>query len=161
MIEVGEMSDKGIEELLSRVGYGHLACSLNDQPYLVPIHYAYESGTVFLYTTEGKKSDIIETNPKVCLQIEEVQDNKHWQSVVVTGEAKRLTDEKKREAALKAIVKVNPTLTPAVSIHWMDDWVRENIEVIYSIRPSSKTGRETVSRGETEKPFAPRAQKIQ
>lgn len=148
MIEVREMSDKGIEELLARVGYGHLACSLNNQPYVVPIHYAYESGTVFVYTTEGKKSDIIETNPKVCLQIEEVQDNKHWQSVIVTGEAKLLTDEGKREAALEAVLKVNPELTPAVSIHWMDNWVRENIEVIYSIRPSSKTGRETALRGE-------------
>jgi len=161
MIEVSEMSDKGIEQLLSRVGYGHLACSADDQPYVVPIHYAYESGSVYVYTTEGKKSEIIDKNPKVCLQIEDVQDNKHWQSVIITGEAKRLTDEKKRKAALKAIVKVNPTLTPAVSIHWMDDWVRENIEVIYSISPSSKTGRETVSKGETEKPFAPRAPKMQ
>jgi uncharacterized protein len=146
MIEVREMSDKGIEELLSRVGYGHLACSLDDQPYVVPIHYAYDIRNIYVYTTEGKKSEIIEKNPHVCLQIEDVRDNKHWKSVIVTGIAKRLTDEKKRKTALQAIVDVNPTLTPAVSIQWMDNWVRENIEVIYSIRPVKITGREAVAR---------------
>ena len=161
MIEVREMSDKGIEELLARVGYGHLACCLEDQPYLVPIHYAYDGTNVYVYTTEGKKSEIIEKNPNICLQVEDVQDNRHWKSVIVTGKAKLLDDEKKREAALNTIVAVNPTLTPAVSIRWMDNWVRENIEVIYAIRPSTRTGRESVARGETEKPFAPKARTTQ
>src|SRR5258708_29413747 len=112
MIEVREMDNNEIVELLSRIGYGHLACSLRDQPYLVPIHYAYEGPKIYIYTTEGKKSEIIEKNPRICLQVEDVQDNKHWKSVIVTGEAERLTDEDKREAALKAIVIANPTLTP-------------------------------------------------
>src|SRR5262244_1054115 len=76
MIEVREMSDKGIEELLSRVGYGHLACCLDDKPYLVPIHYAYDGTNVYIYTTEGKKSEIIERNPNICLQVEDVRTNR-------------------------------------------------------------------------------------
>jgi len=156
MIEVREMSNKGIEELLSRIGYGHLACCLNDKPYVIPIHYAYDGTNVHIYTTEGKKSDIIGKNPNVCLQIEDVRTNRHWKSVIVTGKAKLLTDEKKRDAALKAIVEVNPGLTPAVSIRWMDSWVRENIPVIYSIRPVTKTGRESVTRSKSRKPLPPR-----
>ena len=38
MIEVREMDDEEIVDVLVRIGYGHLACSLNDKPYLVPIH---------------------------------------------------------------------------------------------------------------------------
>lgn len=155
MIEVREMDDKEINDVLMRMGYGHLACSVNDQPYLVPIHYAYASPIFYVYTTEGKKSEIIDENPKVCLQVEDVKDNKHWKSVIVTGRAERLVDEKLREAALEAILWVNPTLTPAVSIHWMDNWVRENIEVIYSIAPSEITGRSSVADQEIDQPFVP------
>lgn len=161
MIEVREMDNKEIVELLTHVGYGHLACSRHDQPYLVPIHYAYANPTIYVYTTEGKKSEIIGENPRICIEVEDVLDNKNWKSVIVTGKAERLIDDDEREAALKAIVAVNPTLTPAVSIHWMDDWVRENIEVIYRITPTEMTGRCTVVRGETDRPLVPSKVRIQ
>lgn len=161
MIEVREMDNDEVVRLLERVGYGHLACSVGDRPYLVPIHYAYRSPDIYIYTTEGKKSEMIARNANVCLQLEDVKDNKNWESVIVTGKAERLNDEEKREAALNAIVAVNPTLTPAVSIRWMDNWVRENIEVIYVVRAEMMTGRCSVARGETDKPFAPRAPNIQ
>ena len=55
MIEVQELGNKQIEELLKRVGYGHLGCARNNHPYVVPINYAYEDGLIYIYTTEGKK----------------------------------------------------------------------------------------------------------
>lgn len=146
MIEVEEMSDPEIDELLGRVGYAHLACSRDDQPYVVPVHYAYSGGEIFVYTTEGKKSEFIAANPRVCLQAEDVTDNQHWESVIVDGVATRLIGEAERDNAFKKIVEINPTLTPAVSIHWMDEWIRENIEVIYRIVPDRMTGRRAVVR---------------
>lgn len=146
MIEIAELSDSEISELLERIGYGHLACSRDDTPYVVPVHYSYSAEGLFVYTTEGKKSEFIAANPRVCLQAEEVNDNHHWQSVIVDGVATRLTDEAEREIAFKKILEINPTLTPAVSIHWMDEWVRENIEVIYRIKPERMSGRRSVAR---------------
>ena len=144
MIEVEELSHAEILEVLARLDYGHLACSLNDQPYIVPIHYAYDDGEIYIYTTEGKKSDILKVNPRVSLQAEDVADNQNWVSVIVNGEAGRVMDPVEREKALKLIVAINPTLTPAVSVHWMDSWVRENIEVIYKIIPLELSGRRAV-----------------
>lgn len=149
MIEIEEMGNSEIEDLLEKTGYGHLACARNNEPYVVPIHYAYAKPYVYIYTTLGKKAEMINENPSVCLQIEEVADNKHWHSVIVYGTAEQLTDEMEREMALKVIVKTNPTLTPAVSIRWMDNWVRENIEVIYRVTPTEMTGRATINRAET------------
>ena len=146
MIQVEELSEAEIKKILERVGYGHLACTRDNQPYVVPVHYAYAGGTVFIYTTEGKKFDIINTNPSVCLQVEEVTDNQHWQSVIVDGIAEQITDKNEREKALKIIVEANPTLTPAMSIRWMDNWVRENIAVVYRVTATSVTGRRTVNR---------------
>jgi nitroimidazol reductase NimA-like FMN-containing flavoprotein (pyridoxamine 5'-phosphate oxidase superfamily) len=141
MIEVKELSDNEIVELLRRTGYGHLACARDGEPYVVPVHFAYDDGDIYVYTTEGKKFEIIRENPRVCLQAEEVTDNQHWQSVIVDGEAIQIVNEEDRERAMKLITAINPTLTPAVSIHWMDNWVRENIEVIYRIHPLSLSGR--------------------
>lgn len=144
MIEVEELSNGEILEIVKRVGYGHLACSLYDEPYVVPVHYAFDDGEIFIYTTEGKKSEIIKVNPRVCLQIEEVTDDQHWQSVIINGEAGPIREEADREKALKLIVAINPTLTPAVSVHWMDNWIRDNVEVIYRIIPLTMTGRRAV-----------------
>jgi nitroimidazol reductase NimA-like FMN-containing flavoprotein (pyridoxamine 5'-phosphate oxidase superfamily) len=144
MIEVQEMSNEEIEEILQRVGYGHLACARNSRPYVVPINYVYVKPYIYLYTTEGLKTEIISGNPQVCLQVEEVVDNTDWRSIVVNGEAEHVVDRNEREDVLKQILSTNPTLTPAISIRWMDNWVRENREVIYRIKPEIMAGRSAV-----------------
>ena len=146
MLEIQELSNKQIDEVLKRLDYGHLACSKNDVPYVVPIHFVYHTGEIFIYTTEGKKSDIIDKNPRVCIQTEEVTDNQNWISVIVEGIAERVSDPVKRERVIKRVLVHNPTLTPALSIHWMDNWVRENIEVVYRITPTVTSGRQTLHR---------------
>lgn len=148
MMEVSELSNDEILEILKRVIYGHLACSRNDEPYVVPIHFVSGEGEIFIYTTEGKKSEIIDANQRVCLQAEEVTDNQHWQSVIVDGVAERINEPFERERVMKLIVAVNPTLTPALSIHWMDNWVRENIEIVYRIKPTITSGRRAIMRGD-------------
>ncbi|MBK9154299.1 MAG: pyridoxamine 5'-phosphate oxidase family protein [Chloracidobacterium sp.] len=141
MIEIQEMSERQIDELLERVRYGHFGCSRNDQPYIVPIHYSYKKPDLYVYTTDGKKTEIIRANPTVCLQVEEVFDDGDWQSVIVTGEAERIEEIDEREAAMAIIQADNPKLAPAISVKWLDSWIRENVEIIYRIRPRMITGR--------------------
>ena len=155
MIEVEELNDKQCEELLSTSNYGHLACCINNEPYVVPIHYAYQDGYIYIYTTEGKKYEIIKANPRVCLQVESVNDIRDWRSVIAYGEARPVADEEERRLALSLILETNPALTPAVSIRWMDSWVRENIEVIYKVIPVLLTGRASVPGSETRRAFVP------
>ena len=145
MIEIREMGNSAARETLGRLNYAHLACSRDDEPYVVPVHYAFDGDYVFIYTTEGKKSGILDSNPKVCLQAEDVEDNEHWVSVMAFGEVERVPDDARSEA-LDLILNVNPTLTPAVSVRWMDSWVRTNVEVIYRFRPRKISGRKTVDR---------------
>lgn len=144
MIAVEEMTSEQIKEVLKRVSYGHLGLARSNHPYVVPIHYAYEEPYVYIYTTEGKKTEIIKTNPEVCLQVEDVKTDKDWQSIIVIGDVARIGELEERERALKLILASNPTLTPAVSIRWMDSWVRENIEVVYRLTPRMLTGRSTI-----------------
>ena len=143
MLEILEMRDDEVYELLKRVGYGHLACCRNDQPYVVPIYYVCDGHDIFMYTTEGLKSEIIRDNPRICLQVEELLETGAWRSVVVTGEAQELIDRNEREKAVDLIRGVNPSLLPALAIKWSNDWMRKNVEVVYKIKIDSATGRLT------------------
>ena len=151
MIEIEDMRESEAREVLGTLDYAHLAVAKDNIPYVVPVHYAYDGTDLFVYTTEGKKAEIIRVNPEICLQAEDVEDKENWKSVMVSGTAKQLTNEEDRQKALDLILKVNPKLTPAISIRWMDNWVRENIEVIYQITPRSITGRRTIKRNRPSK----------
>lgn len=151
MIEIEEMRESEAREVLGTLDYAHLAVAKDNIPYVVPVHFAFDGANLFVYTTEGKKADIIRVNPEICLQAEDVQDNENWKSVMVVGTAQQLTSEDDRQKALDLILKVNPKLTPAISIRWMDNWVRENVEVIYRITPRSITGRQTIKRNRPSK----------
>jgi len=143
MLEIQDMDANEILELVESSSFGHLGCCRHDEPYVVPINFAYIDPFIYIYTTEGKKAEILKANPRASLQIEKITDRTHWQSVIIQAAAHEVKDPEEREKAVEAILKINPTLTPAVSIHWMDDWVRENIEVIFRLEPMSKTGRKT------------------
>ena len=144
MIEVKDMTNPEIEALLDHVRYGHLACAQDNHPYVVPIHFAVADHCIYFYTTEGKKSEMIDTNPEVCLQVEEVIDNENWRSVILVGYAEKLTNHRDREKAYDAIIASNPTLAPALNFQWVDQWVRQqhDVEVIYRIKRKSATGRQ-------------------
>jgi uncharacterized protein len=73
------------KQLLRRVSFGRLACSLNDQPYIVPVCFAYQQDCLYIFSTAGKKVEWMRQNPKVCLQIDEIGNRSNWTSVVVYG----------------------------------------------------------------------------
>jgi nitroimidazol reductase NimA-like FMN-containing flavoprotein (pyridoxamine 5'-phosphate oxidase superfamily) len=140
MIEILEMRDAEIYDLLRQIGYGHLACSEDEQPYVVPIYFAYDDD-IFIYTTVGKKSSVMDKNPKVCLQVEKILPNSMWKSVIVMGMAHRIAEQCEREIAIEKIREQNPSLMPALAIKWSNDWIRKNVEAVYRIKISSLTGR--------------------
>ncbi|HXW89842.1 MAG TPA: pyridoxamine 5'-phosphate oxidase family protein [Terriglobales bacterium] len=84
-MRIVQISQHECKELLGRVSFGRLACSLNDQPYIVPVCFAYEPECLYLFSTVGKKVDWMRQNPKVCLQIDDLGNPSNWTSVVVNG----------------------------------------------------------------------------
>jgi hypothetical protein len=144
MIKVEDMPLEEIKELLRRVGFGHLGCSRDGRPYVVPMHYAYDDRSLYFFTTEGTKTDYIAANPEVCFQVEDVSDASHWRSVMVIGRAERITGTDEMERAMQLITESNPTLTPAINATQIDAWGRANVIAIYRIEPAMIDGRRTV-----------------
>jgi nitroimidazol reductase NimA-like FMN-containing flavoprotein (pyridoxamine 5'-phosphate oxidase superfamily) len=79
------ISQQECSELLKRVSIGRLACSLHDQPYVVPVAFSYEPDCIYIFSTVGKKIKWMRQNPKVCLQADEIGNPSNWTSVIVTG----------------------------------------------------------------------------
>src|SRR5687768_13134138 len=144
MIEILEMRDAEIHELLRRAGYGHLACSRDDQPYVVPINYVFDGKDIFIYTTAGLKTDVIKSNPRICLQVEELlPEEGAWRSAVVMGEAYEIVERAERGRSVELIRESNPALLPALAIKWAHDWMKKNVEVVYRVKITSLAGRFT------------------
>jgi len=144
MLKVEDMSPAETHALLQRQHFGHLGCSRDDRPYVVPMHYAYDGTDLYFFTTEGMKTRFIDANPQVCLQVEEVTDSTHWRSVMVTGQATPLTNSEDMQRAMKLITERNPSLTPAISATSLDAWGRAVDIALYRITPEIIDGRKTV-----------------
>jgi nitroimidazol reductase NimA-like FMN-containing flavoprotein (pyridoxamine 5'-phosphate oxidase superfamily) len=87
-----EISQDECKDLLNRVSFGRLACCFENQPYVVPISFAYEPEYLYVFSTLGQKIKWMRQNPKVCLQADEVANRSNWTSVVVTGTYLELLD---------------------------------------------------------------------
>lgn len=66
---------------------GRLGVARFDQPYVVPIHYAFdvERRCAYAFSAIGQKVEWMRSNPAVCLEVDEVGDKDHWTSVVLLG----------------------------------------------------------------------------
>jgi nitroimidazol reductase NimA-like FMN-containing flavoprotein (pyridoxamine 5'-phosphate oxidase superfamily) len=143
MLDIDEMGSTEILELLQKVSYGHLGCINEGKPYVIPMHYYIEDTAIYLFTTEGMKSHDMDTNPDVCLQVEEIHDLEHWRSAIVMGRAEHIREQQEIDRVMKFVKTQNPTLSPALNRTWTDAWGRGNVIEIYRIHPSEMTGRTT------------------
>ena len=144
MLKVEDMSPAEMHALLQRGSFGHLGCARDGRPYVVPMHYAYDGKELYFFTTEGMKTQFIQVNPQVCLQVEEVTDLMHWKSVMVIGRATELTENQETQRAMKFITDRNPSLTPAISATQLDSMGRAVDIALYRITPEMIDGRQTV-----------------
>ena len=143
MLNVKDMATGEMQALLLRVGFGHLGCTRDNHPYVVPMHYAYDGQDIYFFTTEGTKTEIIAANHEVCFQVEEVTDSSNWRSVMVIGEAQRVIKPDEIEQAMQLITERNQTLTPALNKTDIGAWHRLSNITIYRVQPNAIYGRKT------------------
>ena len=139
---IHELTEDECLDILKRTNLARLACSRHDQPYIVPIHFDFDGGSFFSFSTLGQKIDWMRANPKVCVEVEDITDKSHWTTVIAFGRYQELTDasadralrnrarelfEKRREWWLPAAAKL------ASSEH--------AIPVVYRIRIDRLSGR--------------------
>ncbi len=89
---VRELNREECHDLLERLGFGRLACARENQPYIVPVYFAYEPDRLYGFATVGQKIEWMRSNPMVCIEADEVQSHVEWASVIVRGRYEELPD---------------------------------------------------------------------
>ena len=89
---IDEMTQDECRELLGRGMIARLGCCLEDQPYVVPVYFAYESDFIYVLSTVGQKIEWMRANPNVCVQVDDVAAQSEWASVIANGQYQELTE---------------------------------------------------------------------
>ena len=105
-----------LDQIIQKTQICHLACSRNDEPYVVPLSFGYDGEAVYFHTAqEGKKIEFLKSNPLVCLSFEhsiKIQPNPDlackwsfaFSSVIITGTAEELSAPQGKLEGLKQIM---------------------------------------------------------
>jgi nitroimidazol reductase NimA-like FMN-containing flavoprotein (pyridoxamine 5'-phosphate oxidase superfamily) len=93
-MRVHEMSVEECQATLARCDLGRLGCAHDNQPYVVPIHYSFDSerNCLYAFSAVGQKVAWMRENPKVCVEVEDVTDRDRWVTVLVFGRFEELGD---------------------------------------------------------------------
>jgi nitroimidazol reductase NimA-like FMN-containing flavoprotein (pyridoxamine 5'-phosphate oxidase superfamily) len=111
---IRELTRTEIDEVLARNNVGRIAYSFRDRVDIEPINYVYDAGWIYGRTQLGTKLTVVQHNYWVAFEVDEVDDNLGWRSVVVRGGFYILVDEgtdQSRELREQAIAQIR-RLTP-------------------------------------------------
>ena len=135
---ITRMSEEEARALLRAGQLARLGCVAEGYPYVVPVNYVFNGEYVFSHSLPGRKIDAMRTFPRVCLQVDEVQDQTRWKSALAFGTFEELNDKAERERALNLLLSLFPQLTPVESFITAD--AGAPAPVVYRVRVERVTG---------------------
>lgn len=78
-----------------------------NEPYAVPVFYGYDGVTLYLGTSEGRKTRALDASSRVYILVTEVGPGDAWRSVAVAGHARTLASDAEREQAIDVLIAHN------------------------------------------------------
>lgn len=128
-----EITDKTLlETILSHAEVCRLGLSLNDEPYVVPVHFGHRENCLYVHSSPlGRKMEIIQQNNRVCFEVEwnvELVPAEapcdwtcHYYSIIGFGRANPVTDYEEKVKGLTAIMEhyssASPFLFPEAKVN--------------------------------------------
>lgn len=109
---VGKIPLNDAISILEKGNLGRLGCIAEGEPYVIPVNYFYDGKYIYIHSMPGRKINALRSNPRACLQIDEIVDSYNWRSVIAYGSYEEISDEDTREQILESIFKRVPQLTP-------------------------------------------------
>ena len=99
---VKELTNSECLEILTEKRLGRLASSSENQPYIVPFHFAFDGQTlIYAFSTLGQKIEWMRANPLVCVEVDDIVNQSEWTSLVIFGRYEELPDTFEFEAERK------------------------------------------------------------
>lgn len=166
---LGDLSTDQIELVLRSEVIGRIGCCVDGEVYVVPVTYVFHKGSIYAHSQEGKKIEMMRKNPRVCFEIDVMENMANWRSVIVWGEYEELTSDKDRNTAMKIITdRLLPMVTSETVrkshgfSHPPEVVEKGSRAIVYRIVIRSQTGRyEKTILGENENAFVDTVNHIQ
>lgn len=144
---LGILKPEEIEEVLLQATVGRIGCCKENKTYVVPVNYVYDGKYVIAHSVEGEKIFLMRHNPQVCFEVEQIQDNCNWKTVISWGTYHEITDERERYEAMKLFVERMMKLKVSARVDPPENnpdrhFIKEKTvrTVIYRILLTEKTG---------------------
>jgi len=147
---IGQLSSAEIENLLCKQVIGRIGCHNGDLLYVVPISYAYDGKYIYCHAYPGKKIDMMRKNPKICFQVDEMEDMANWKSVIAWGGFEELTDKKEKNKALQILLQRPLPVISSITTHLGGAWpfsgenpneLNDIPGIVFRISLNEKTGK--------------------
>src|SRR5262245_8721057 len=97
---IHDLSLEACRGVLARTHLGRLACARSNQPYIIPFSFAYslEDNRSYSFATHGQKIDWMRENPRVCVEVDDISDDRNWTTVVIFGRYHEMDRDAKPES---------------------------------------------------------------
>jgi len=114
---------------------------------VVPVSYAYDGRFIYGRSFEGMKIDMMREDPKVCFQVDIMNNMSDWQSVIAWGIYEELKNPTERNEALQQLMDRRLPLLSSETTHLSPVWpftphdISEIKGIVFRILVTKKTGR--------------------
>jgi nitroimidazol reductase NimA-like FMN-containing flavoprotein (pyridoxamine 5'-phosphate oxidase superfamily) len=104
---IASLADADCRALLQRQRLCVFSLVDGEEPYAVPVFYGFDGETLYLGVAAGRKTRVLDANPRVHILVTEVGPGDAWRSVAVAGVARSLMDPTERQHAIDVLVSHN------------------------------------------------------
>jgi nitroimidazol reductase NimA-like FMN-containing flavoprotein (pyridoxamine 5'-phosphate oxidase superfamily) len=143
----GSLLNAEIDKILNSERLGRIGCYADGKTYIVPTTFAYDGKYIYGHSKEGLKIKMMRKNPKVCFEVDVMDDLANWKSVIIQGVYQELIGTAGEEAMRLFMEKLelNTAGDKSVSSHGMLQFHHDEQSivktVVYRILVLEKTGR--------------------
>ena len=145
-----------IAKIMNNAQVGRIGLSMNEQPYVVPVNFAFENERIYFHCADiGMKLNFLRNNTHVCFEVDEnlgtVAGAEPWlfgtayRSVIAFGVARILSDSKEKATAARLITmkyagkEMADRITPEIAETYTSS--RGSRLVVVEIKVESITGK--------------------
>ena len=106
---IAVLDERECHEVLAAQRLGIVCTSDDGEPYAVPMYYGFdpETGDVYVGISEGRKTRVLDANPRVSITVTEVGTGDGWRSVIVSGRAEWVGEGEGRQRAIRVLMAHN------------------------------------------------------
>ncbi len=109
------LSEDESRTLLGSARVARLGCIADGEPYIIPINYYLENDGIYSHSLPGLKIEALRGNPRACVQVDEIETDVLWRSVLAFGVYEEILNPTERREIINRLLDQSPLLTPVES----------------------------------------------